>query len=1154
MPSYLSMEPMFTFRNFITSLGDFIESPVASSPRALVRSTIALSAVAALGLPQGSQAAEVSEHPAQEANLLTNGSFELGLGAEPFYPGWAVPKAGLADCEVPALPELDSEQAHSGTQSLKLARSKGVKLVYLDIHSPDFTTAGQTWFSFWAKASRPGVDLIAGVCPADGKGRSPNAPQIVRGKLSGEWQEWKGTLTVDKPVVPLRIEFASREGSPFEVWIDDIAWTTTPPADTASQPRASEVEVVLLPASRNGIHVAGQPVNLRWSAQAAKPCQATLSLRLRDLARQLPEETLWESPVELGTEARQGDIPLGVLKRGAYFAVVEVRDAASGALLGTGRERFTVMTDLHEVPAPVDFNVGYHGGLEWPRDGDVSFNWRGHWDIDEFFSNNFQTGFRVQRDIWDWEKVEPLPGDYRWGELDVRTAAAARNGCTTIICIPHKPLNMKREEYAKLMAGTEEGNGMWLYRTSKDISEYSVRSNPMGSSSDPQQRNILLAPDPEVLSDFMAELAERYADKIEAIEYLNEPNLYINPEGLIEFYFKPAYDMMKLVAPDLLVFMNQTADFSADGNGYTGQFLRLGGAEYCDGVSYHPYGSSLLESGGLAAAKNLESLLKQYSTPEKELLLGMSEIHGLGGSSNMTFVRTAALQRALLDWAIGARWSAGIVLSRNNFYEGVGPRNWFLRGPFVPGIGATYMNGMFAALGGYELRERIELDENVLIISFDRQADDSADKPYAVAIMAAKMPLRRAELESSLDGVAFEAFDSFAEPMALEAPGKIQLGTDALYLKSDDPALFEVLKKARVTWAQDITGETEILSGPEAEQFIYRTGLPPMEAQTCGVIQRWTLLDVGDKAVTETSPVEAGLANAEGELIWPVDKTHSVDQPLPYVVLDDGRSGQGGHVYACTSIYSPKAQELALSWSATVPSTLWLNGVEKVSLPVESYEPVGARRTPVTLKLREGMNHIYVALERGGAPAVFALSADAVPTDVPAKADADGYIRSWYMIGPWANWRNTLGVFVGNTRKYPPEQHLTEPDLKMVETGKDDLPLAWFQVEAKTPSVPHPWNDAVSYAFAAVEVDSDTDCVASLGSDDGYTLWVNGELIGRNAASRSLTPDEEKLPLTLKKGRNTVLFKIDDTAAGGGFALRFVDADGQPVELNVVEP
>src|SRR5690606_25319523 len=103
----------------------------------------------------------------------------------------------------------------------------------------------------------------------------------------------------------------------------------------------------------------------------------------------------------------------------------EVRDKSSGELLGIARERFTVMTDLRDVPAPVDFGAGYHGGLEFGNE--VGFNWRGYWTLDDFFATNFQTGMRVQRDIFNWEQLEPERGKYVWDYLDARVEAASRN-------------------------------------------------------------------------------------------------------------------------------------------------------------------------------------------------------------------------------------------------------------------------------------------------------------------------------------------------------------------------------------------------------------------------------------------------------------------------------------------------------------------------------------------------------------------------------------------------------------------------------------------------------------------------------------------------------------------------------------------------------
>ncbi len=101
--------------------------------------------------------------------------------------------------------------------------------------------------------------------------------------------------------------------------------------------------------------------------------------------------------------------------------------------------------------------------------------------------------------------------------------------------------------------------------------------------------------------------------------------------------------------------------------------------------------------------------------------------------------------------------------------------------------------------------------------------------------------------------------------------------------------------------------------------------------------------------------------------------------------------------------------------------------------------------------------------------------------------------------------------------------------------------------------IAHPWTDAVSYAFTVIDVPQDIDCYASLGSDDGYALWVNGAEIGRQAISRGAKPDQNRHKVHLKKGKNTILFKVEDTGAGGGFMLHFVDKTGNPVKFKVTD-
>lgn len=1061
-------------------------------------------------------------------NFLSNGSFELGLGAEPFYPGWRIEKSAYAGAEIPPLPLLDSTVAHSGKQSLKLSRPAGSHILFLDFQSPVIRNKAASFVSLWVKASRPDVNMIIGLCPVDGKGRDLVSSQ--KKTIGTEWQRIEYDVPPASGVVPLRMEIAALQTGGFDVWIDDVCWSSEKNAEL----RPGLVDLVLLPQSRNGMWFAGAPVILNWSADASVPKEIILEAKVTDLGRREELAFKLATNIKIGRQPSQGKIDLGMLKRGAYWADVIARDPATGNILATAHERFTVMANLKDRPAPVNFDVGYHGGIEFGKD--MGFSWRGYWSLDEFFAINFQTGFRINRDIWDWRNIEPLPGQYVWDELDSRIDAAYRNGCSVIVCVPHSPLNMTAEEYRQISDNPAMDQGRWIYKTAKEINDQRVRSTPMNGKGGPK---LLFAPDPAALTKFMVELAKRYNGKLAAIEFINEANLFITPKGLIEYYFKPVYPELKKVAPNLPVLMNQTMDFAADGNGYTGQFLAQGGFQYLDGITHHPYGASLLEDNGLPSTKTLEKLSQKYSRPDKAMVLGMTEIHGIGDYS---FLRGEPVQRALIDWSVGCRWSAGVLLAYTNFYEGTGPKKWTQRGAFAPGVAAVQMNALYAVLGGYRFSERIELDNSVLIAAFDRTQGKEGER-FAVALTAANIPVIKCTLEVDLNGIDVATFDRFGEPMPLPSRRQVDLGPDVIYLKSNDSALLQRLKAGRIVWSQALVQRVEVPKGTfgtPSYTSIYTTGLPPLEQKKIGVIRQWSVLNGVPDGSVDASPQKLGLVNADGALIWPQEQIRQAKDPLPYVVLM-GRPPQAGQsCYAYTVLRSEEDQLVSLYFSATGPSTLWINGKPGPVLTGTSFRWIGDSWQKVEVPLHAGINHLLVKVSANESPCVFALSTD----PEPALSIADGFVRRWMMVGPWKNPRNPQGEFQGNTTVFPPEEKV---DWNGYYTGMDNMPLIWHEEVFDKPVIPHPWINAVSYGFSTIEVANDVRCVAALGSDDGYSLWINGELAGRRSQSRALKVDEEKLPVKLKKGRNTILFKIEDRGGGGAFAIRFLDENGAPV-------
>ena len=81
-----------------------------------------------------------------------------------------------------------------------------------------------------------------------------------------------------------------------------------------------------------------------------------------------------------------------------------------------------------------------------------------------------------------------------------------------------------------------------------------------------------------------------------------------------------------------------------------------------------------------------------------------------------------------------------------------------------------------------------------------------------------------------------------------------------------------------------------------------------------------------------------------------------------------------------------------------------------------------------------------------------------------------------------------------------------------------------------------------TYMMRIITVLNDTILPASLGSDDGIKVWVNGTEIFRNDVSRGCEPDQEKIDLVLKKGENRFLMKVNNGDGAYAFYFRLEDA------------
>lgn len=61
------------------------------------------------------------------------------------------------------------------------------------------------------------------------------------------------------------------------------------------------------------------------------------------------------------------------------------------------------------------------------------------------------------------------------------------------------------------------------------------------------------------------------------------------------------------------------------------------------------------------------------------------------------------------------------------------------------------------------------------------------------------------------------------------------------------------------------------------------------------------------------------------------------------------------------------------------------------------------------------------------------------------------------------------------------------------------------------------------------------DVAVSIGSDDGFALYLNGEQVAAREVPRGAAPDQDRVTLRLRAGRNSLVFKVVNTGGAAGF-------------------
>jgi hypothetical protein len=84
---------------------------------------------------------------------------------------------------------------------------------------------------------------------------------------------------------------------------------------------------------------------------------------------------------------------------------------------------------------------------------------------------------------------------------------------------------------------------------------------------------------------------------------------------------------------------------------------------------------------------------------------------------------------------------------------------------------------------------------------------------------------------------------------------------------------------------------------------------------------------------------------------------------------------------------------------------------------------------------------------------------------------------------------------------------------------------------------------AVAYAYCTITSPDKREVTALLGSNDGVTVYCNGKEVHHVHGKRSLIADEDEIPLSLEKGKNHIMIKVEQWKGGWGLAFRLKDVE-----------
>ena len=155
------------------------------------------------------------------------------------------------------------------------------------------------------------------------------------------------------------------------------------------------------------------------------------------------------------------------------------------------------------------------------------------------------------------------------------------------------------------------------------------------------------------------------------------------------------------------------------------------------------------------------------------------------------------------------------------------------------------------------------------------------------------------------------------------------------------------------------------------------------------------------------------------------------------------------------------------------------------------------------------------------------------------------FITDWFLIGPFSNLRENDYKRPGLDFVFPPEKEI---DLNKTYSGVNNQSIRWQQYtggkagyEMKLRQWIEPDEFVITYALTYVYSPIDQSAGLLFGSDDAAKVFLNDQEVHRFFdLFRIAVPDQDTVKLSLRKGWNKLLLKVENNFGGYAFYARII--------------